>query len=115
MSHEHEQETRAGLEALRALAEERLAAARRADWEALARLEARRRELLAALRPDGLAALAAGDPERAAALRAELLERDRLVECALRAALGARGEAAVALETRRRAEAGYRKGSQGSP
>ena len=105
---------RAQLEGLGALAAERLAAARRGDWQSLAVLEIQRREALDAIAPQDLAALAAMAPEALGAMRQELTERDRLIECALRKALTARAGAVAEAQVQQRAERGYRKGSPAS-
>jgi hypothetical protein len=107
-----EDQARTQLGRLRALGADRLAAARRGDWQALAGLEAQRRETLAALAPAGLTALATAAPRAFAALADELAEGDRLVECALRSGLAARKAALAATQTQERAERGYLKASR---
>jgi hypothetical protein len=114
LSSSPEAATRAQLLQLRALGTARLAAARRGDWQALAGLEAERREALALLTPAALSALAEADPQAFTALQGDLAEQDRLVASALRGALARREAALAGDRARERAERGYLKASRSS-
>lgn len=109
-----EDRARAQLEHLRETGRARLGAARRGDWRTLERLEAERREALAAMALADLAALAAAEPQAFTALQRELAEQDRLVASALRGALATRESALAGTRAQDRAERGYLKASRSS-
>jgi hypothetical protein len=98
------------LRELLAVSKAQLEAVRRSDLDRLEALGLQRRTLMEGLDREALARLAGEPAERTGEILRAILENDRLVGSALREGMRRRREDLAEVDTRRRAEAAYRRG-----